>query len=83
MSDPDSDLPKLSAPARRALARAGYERLEQLDGVREATIAELHGMGLTRSTSCATPSRREGCRSGRNGAGPGLRAWRSPGQRGA
>lgn len=45
MSHSDSDLPKLSAPARRALARAGYERLEQLDGVREATIAELHGMG--------------------------------------
>lgn len=41
----NSDFPKLSAPARRALARAGYERLEQLDGVEEADIARLHGMG--------------------------------------
>jgi hypothetical protein len=41
----DANLPKLSAPARRALARAGYERLEQLDGVEEAELARLHGLG--------------------------------------
>lgn len=40
-----SDLPKLSAPARRALAAAGYVRLEQLTGVSEAELEALHGMG--------------------------------------
>jgi hypothetical protein len=41
----NSNFPKLSAPARRALARAGYERLEQLNGVEEADLLRLHGMG--------------------------------------
>ena len=41
----DSDLPKLAAPARRALANAGYVHLEQLAGVTEAELMELHGMG--------------------------------------
>lgn len=41
----DSDLPKLSAPARRALAAAGYTRLEQLAGVSEAELLKLHGFG--------------------------------------
>ena len=41
----ETDLPKLSAPARRALARAGYVRLDQLAGVQEADLAKLHGMG--------------------------------------
>jgi hypothetical protein len=35
----------LSAPARRALAGAGISRLEQLAGVSEAEIKQLHGMG--------------------------------------
>lgn len=35
----------LSAPARRALAGAGYTRLEQLAEVTEAEIAALHGIG--------------------------------------
>ena len=39
------DLPKLSKPARRALAAAGVQRLDQLANVREADIARLHGMG--------------------------------------
>lgn len=44
----ESDIPQgLSAPARRALANAGYERLEQLARVREADIKRLHGMGPT------------------------------------
>ncbi len=38
-------LPKLSAPARRALASAGYTRLEQLTQVTEAEILKLHGVG--------------------------------------
>jgi hypothetical protein len=39
------DLPKLPAPARRALAQAGYTDLAQLEQVREGDLAELHGMG--------------------------------------
>ena len=35
----------LAAPARRALAAAGYTTLEQLAEVRERDIASLHGMG--------------------------------------
>ena len=41
----DSGLPRLSAPARRALAAAGVSRLEDLARVREDEIASLHGMG--------------------------------------
>ncbi|GII52559.1 hypothetical protein Pth03_09480 [Planotetraspora thailandica] len=41
----DTDLPKLSAPARRALAGAGLSRLEQLSEVTEAEVLALHGMG--------------------------------------
>ena len=39
------NLPKLAAPARRALDAAGYYRLEQLAKVSEAEIAQLHGIG--------------------------------------
>ncbi len=39
------NLPKLAAPARRALEAAGIDRLEQLTTVREADIARLHGIG--------------------------------------
>lgn len=46
MSDtPKTPFPKLSAPALRALAAAGYTHLEQLVGVSEAELAKLHGMG--------------------------------------
>lgn len=44
-NDLESDLPKLAAPARRALAGAGFVRLEQLTEATEAQILELHGMG--------------------------------------
>jgi hypothetical protein len=37
--------PKLSKPAQRALANAGYTRLAQLTAVRGADLAKLHGMG--------------------------------------
>jgi hypothetical protein len=40
-----SDLPKLAAPARRALDAAGYTNLEQLANVSEAELGQLHGMG--------------------------------------
>ena len=36
---------KLSAPAQRALDRAGYTRLDQLTQVSEAELMKLHGMG--------------------------------------
>jgi len=45
-SQQDSNLPiELAAPARRALDAAGIYRLEQLTKVREAEIAQLHGIG--------------------------------------
>ena len=44
--DPESDLPAgLAKPAQRALAGAGYVRLEQLAKVSAAEIKRLHGMG--------------------------------------
>jgi DNA-directed RNA polymerase alpha subunit len=43
---PASDLPpKLGNPARRALAAAGYTRLDQLATVSEADLKKLHGVG--------------------------------------
>jgi hypothetical protein len=45
-NDQASDFPpKLAAPAQRALAGAGYTRLEQLTLVTEADLKRLHGMG--------------------------------------
>ena len=35
----------LSAPAQRALAGAGYARIEQLAAATEADILKLHGIG--------------------------------------
>lgn len=41
-----SDLPaKLSKPAQRALAGAGYTRLEQLTTATEAELLKLHSLG--------------------------------------
>jgi hypothetical protein len=45
MGAEQTDLPKLAAPARRALLGAGYTRLEQLTEVSESEIMKLHGMG--------------------------------------
>ncbi len=43
---PESDFPTgLANPARRALAQAGYSRLEHLTTVSETEIKRLHGMG--------------------------------------
>jgi hypothetical protein len=43
---PESDLPAgLAKPAQRALAAAGYVRLEQLAKLRKAEVMRLHGMG--------------------------------------
>ncbi|KAA9379792.1 DNA-binding protein [Microbispora cellulosiformans] len=38
-------LPKIGAPATRALANAGYPALRDLAGVPRAELAKLHGMG--------------------------------------
>ena len=38
-------LPKIGAPAARALNAAGYTTLRQLAGVPRAELARLHGMG--------------------------------------
>lgn len=44
--EPEGDLPGgLSGPARRALAGAGYVKLEQFTTVSEAEVLRLHGMG--------------------------------------
>jgi DNA-directed RNA polymerase alpha subunit len=46
MRKSDSDLPAgLAAPARRALAEAGYTRIEQFTELTEAQVRQLHGMG--------------------------------------
>ena len=42
----ESDLPKLAAPAQRALASAGIQSLQQLTTFSEAEIKKLHGIGL-------------------------------------
>jgi predicted flap endonuclease-1-like 5' DNA nuclease len=39
------ELPKIGAPATRALNNAGYTSLRQLAGVPRADLAKLHGMG--------------------------------------
>lgn len=39
------ELPKVSAPATRALENAGYTSLRQLASAPRAELAKLHGMG--------------------------------------
>lgn len=39
------DIKGIAQPARNALAAAGFSRLEDLDGVSEAELKKLHGMG--------------------------------------
>lgn len=41
----ENDLPKLAAPARRALTGAGLGNLAQLSRRTEAEVADLHGIG--------------------------------------
>lgn len=43
---PESDIPaSLAKPAQRALAGAGYTRLEQFASTTESELSALHGMG--------------------------------------
>ena len=44
-SNAGRDLPKLSAPAHRALAGAGIQNLKQLTKFTESDIQKLHGIG--------------------------------------
>ena len=41
----DNDLPKLGAPAMRALAAAGIESLDDLRDFDPEELAQLHGVG--------------------------------------
>ena len=46
VDQPEGDLPRgAGQPARRALAAAGYTRLDQLAAVSEAELLALHGVG--------------------------------------
>ena len=45
MGTEGTELPKLAAPARRALTGAGFTRLEHLTKVKESEVMRLHGMG--------------------------------------
>ena len=45
MSSSLDTLPKIGAPATRALNAAGYTALRQLVGASRAELAMLHGMG--------------------------------------
>jgi hypothetical protein len=45
MNKTTSDLPKLAAPARRALDAAGIQHLTQLTQFSEVEIKQLHGIG--------------------------------------
>ena len=47
MATPLDALPKIGAPATRALAEAGYDSLYKLAGVPQVELASLHGMGPT------------------------------------
>ncbi|MGE5376870.1 MAG: DNA-binding protein [Bacteroidota bacterium] len=44
-SQMESDLPRLSAPAHRALAAAGVQQLKDLTGFSEAEVKKWHGIG--------------------------------------
>lgn len=52
----------VAAPARRALASAGYHRLEDLNGASEKELAKLHGMGPKALTALREALAAEGMR---------------------
>ena len=45
MNSQESDFPKISKPALRALNGAGYFSLEHLSQASKAELSKLHGMG--------------------------------------
>jgi predicted Fe-Mo cluster-binding NifX family protein len=52
--DAENDLPKLAAPAQRALAHAGVINLSKLAQMSEADVMALHGMGPNAMTTLKT-----------------------------
>ncbi len=59
----DNDLPAgLAAPARRALAGAGIETLDQLTTLSEAELRKLHGIGPSAVTLLLEAVRKSGRR---------------------
>jgi hypothetical protein len=60
MGTEQTDLPKLAAPARRALAGAGYRRLEDLTSAKESEVMRLHGMGPNAMTALRAALRERG-----------------------
>ncbi len=50
-TDSASDLPKLAAPAQRALAGAGVTRLSDFTRMTEADVMALHGIGPNAMTT--------------------------------
>ncbi len=46
MTPDGPDLPRIGAPASRALATVGVTRLEHVAAMREAEVMALHGVGL-------------------------------------
>ena len=54
----DDALPKIGAPALRALASIGVTSLSQLTSLRVGELPALHGFG-PRPTCCVMPSRTE------------------------
>jgi hypothetical protein len=61
MGTEETDLPKLAAPARRALMGAGYTRLEHLTEVKESEVMRLHGMGPNALRALRAASRSAAC----------------------
>ena len=49
-----TDIPKISAPAQRALYSLGITTLIELSKFKESEIAKLHGMGLNALTKLST-----------------------------
>ena len=56
----ENNLPKLAAPAQRALAAAKIANLSQLSNKTETEIAALHGMGPNALTTLKAAMKTEG-----------------------
>ena len=79
MQNDDERVPKLAAPARRALSAAGYTRLDQLAEVSEADLKKLHGMGPTAITALREALHARGLSFHRGAPASGhLEEWRGP-----
>jgi uncharacterized protein YdhG (YjbR/CyaY superfamily) len=75
---PNSDFPKIGAPATRALEAAGYANLKQLTKVTEAELAQLHGVGPKALGILREALHVEGLSFKQGGAGEKLRKKGSP-----